>query len=38
MPNKHACTVDIFRYFILGKNCNLEKRREKIQITCYMHD
>lgn len=25
MPNKYACTVDIFKYLILEKNAILEK-------------
>lgn len=29
MPNKHTCTVDIFKYLILEKKCNLEKKEEK---------
>lgn len=35
MPNKHANTVDIFKYIIVEKKSNLEKRRKNIQITLF---
>lgn len=35
MPNKHTCTVDIFKYLILEKNAILKKRRKNIQITLF---
>lgn len=29
MLNKYICIVDIFKYLILEKKCNFEKKEEK---------